>query len=319
MGEFNYLGSSYQSTNNPGQRVDGFWVPQDPSAPQVRQSLTEYAILPLGSQAVREQVWKHCEEDGVKLPRSILLYGARGTGKSMLVEAVEQATGALFFNLSPRNLEGKFTEKGGATKLLHMVFTVAREPEFGPSVIYIDEAEKICANTGKKKTVSEGPARFKKDLLTYIASLTAAEAVVIIGCSSTPWEGDDAAMRTTFERHLHVPYPRYGSLVVLWREFLYRALKAANTGIPDEFDVSSLAHVSAGYSAGSILHAIKSTLTERRLERVRARAAELLMDDDVVVVAPAAAAAAAVLLLLLLLLMLLLPLARHRRARERER
>ncbi len=47
--------------------------------------------------------------------------------------------GALFFNLSPANVEGKFTDKGGAAKLLHMVFTVAREPVMGPSVIYIDE------------------------------------------------------------------------------------------------------------------------------------------------------------------------------------
>jgi hypothetical protein len=47
--------------------------------------------------------------------------------------------GALFFNLSPANVEGKFTDKGGAAKLLHMVFTVAREPIMGPSVIYIDE------------------------------------------------------------------------------------------------------------------------------------------------------------------------------------
>ena len=304
VGEFNYLGSSYQSTNNPGQRIDGKWVPQDPSVPQVRQALTEYAILPLGSDAVRAQVWKHCADDGVKLPRSILLYGARGTGKSMLVEAVAQATGALLFNLSPRNLEGKFTEKGGATKLLHMVFTVAKDPAMGPAVIYIDEADKICANTGKKKTVSEGPARFKKDLVTYIQNLAAADAVVVIGCTSAPWDGDDASLRTTFERHLHVPYPRYGSLVMLWQEFLGSSLKAVDARLPDEFDVSSLAHVSVGcaharagawphvyphlcaptwphvspppppmrrphrYSAGSILQAIKSTLTERRLERV---------------------------------------------------
>lgn len=77
------------------------------------------------------------------------------------------------FNLSPWNVEGQFTEKGGAAKLLHMVFTVAKEPALGPAVIYIDNAEAMIAPTGKKKTVSEGPARFKKDLVTYMNSLTA--------------------------------------------------------------------------------------------------------------------------------------------------
>jgi hypothetical protein len=50
--------------------------------------------------------------------------------------------GALFFNLSAPNVDGKFTEKGGATKLLHMVFTVAKEPVMGPAVIYIDEVRR---------------------------------------------------------------------------------------------------------------------------------------------------------------------------------
>lgn len=66
----------------------------------------------------------------------------------------------------------------------------------GPSVIYIDEAEKICANTGKKKVVNEGPARFKKDLPTYISSLTADDAVVVIGCSREPWLGDEKSFKS---------------------------------------------------------------------------------------------------------------------------
>lgn len=45
-------------------------------------------------------------------------------------------------------MEGKFTDKGGAAKLLHMVFTVAREPVMGPSVIYIDEVSSDSFNCG---------------------------------------------------------------------------------------------------------------------------------------------------------------------------
>ena len=81
-------------------------------------------------------------------------------------------TGSVLFNLSPANTEGKFPGKSGATELLHMVFAVASEPNMAPAVIYIDEVDRILANLGKKKSVSEGPARFKKDLGTYINSLT---------------------------------------------------------------------------------------------------------------------------------------------------
>ena len=55
------------------------------------------------------------------------------------------ASDAIFFNLSAANVEGKFTEKGGSAKLLHMVFSVAREPNMGPAVIYIDEVSGVSA------------------------------------------------------------------------------------------------------------------------------------------------------------------------------
>ncbi len=57
------------------------------------------------------------------------------------------------------------------------------------------QVEKLCGNTGKKKVVTEGPARFKKDLPVYINSLTADHAVVVIGCSREPWLGDEKSLK----------------------------------------------------------------------------------------------------------------------------
>jgi hypothetical protein len=60
--------------------------------------------------------------------------------------------------------------------------------------------DKICGNTGKKKVVSEGPARFKKDLPTYINSLTADDAVLVLGCSREPWLADEKALKCVIAR-----------------------------------------------------------------------------------------------------------------------
>jgi SpoVK/Ycf46/Vps4 family AAA+-type ATPase len=240
---------------------------------QVRQNFTEYAALTLGSKVVRAKTWQFCGTNEMKAPRSILLYGARGTGKTMLAEALAYETDAMLFNLSPANVEGKFTEKGGAAKLLHMVFTVAKEPALGPSVIYIDEVEKMLL-TSKKKTISEGPGRFKKDLPTYLNTLAAEDAVFLVGCTREPWGGDEKAMRGVFDKMLYIPYPKYGSLVSLWTHLLNQALRPVGAVLPDDFDVSSLAHISIGYTAGSIVQAVKSTLTERRLERLDRRPLE---------------------------------------------
>lgn len=47
----------------------------DPSMAQIRQALTEYSILPLGSQFIHERA---------PYVKSILLYGAEKTGKTLL-------------------------------------------------------------------------------------------------------------------------------------------------------------------------------------------------------------------------------------------
>lgn len=110
----------------------------DPSMSQIRQALTEYAVLPLGSQYIHERA---------PYVKSVLLYGAEKTGKTLLTHAVANLSGANLFDLSPRNTDGKYPGKN-VNMMIHMVFKVART--MAPSVIYIDEAEKVFLSDKKK-------------------------------------------------------------------------------------------------------------------------------------------------------------------------
>ena len=56
-------------------------------------------------------------------------------------------SGANLFDLSPRNTDGKYPGKN-VNMMIHMVFKVART--MAPSVIYIDEAEKVFLSDKKK-------------------------------------------------------------------------------------------------------------------------------------------------------------------------
>eukprot|EP01138_Halocafeteria_seosinensis_P012954 gb/GECG01013232.1/.p1 GENE.gb/GECG01013232.1/~~gb/GECG01013232.1/.p1 ORF type:complete len:875 (+),score=137.06 gb/GECG01013232.1/:1-2625(+) len=285
-GEYNYLGTSYSASDKPSQRhpTKGYWMPCDPCASQIRQNLTEYAVYPLGCESLREEVSKYCSERNLGAPpRSILLYGPRGTGKTMLAQAVANATGAMFLNLSAGNTEGKFTGKGGPAKLLHMAFMIGKEAGMGPTVIYVDEVDQILAPTGKKKVAAEGPARFKKDLPTYIKNIKPNDPIIVIGCSSEPWNADQKALKGAFDRYLYLPLPDYATRRKGWINAIEERLKNASAAllpysdngshgsvgrIPEGFDISSLTQVSEGYTIGSILRTVRSTLTDRRIERV---------------------------------------------------
>lgn len=279
IGSFNLLGTVQHAAASRRDRF-GNWVPPDPSAAQLRQSLTEYGVLPLGSGFVRART---------PPVRSILLYGPHGSGKTMLASAVANETGALVLNLSPANLAGKFGGKTGPTKLAHMAFLLAKAPGLQPIILYIDECEQVFAagGGGKKKTAaaanSDSAVRFKKDFLTYIkAALEPTDRVLIIGTTSDPSVAEVKDIRNFFDKYLHVPYPDYAARVLLWK----RALDATVTkhakalGITDrasvrlaraELDISTLAHISEGYASGSIVRAVDTTLTSRRVESLDKR------------------------------------------------
>lgn len=89
--------------------------------------------------------------------------------------------------------------------------------------------------------------------------------------------------RGAFDRYLYLPLPDYATRRKGWINAIEERLKNASTTllpysgnenvgtvgrIPEGFDISSLTQVSEGYTIGSILRTVRSTLTDRRIERV---------------------------------------------------
>ena len=161
----------------------------DPSMAIIRQLVTEYIIFPLGSALVKKRV------DNIS---SVLFYGPPGTGKTLMVRAISTETNAVVFDMSPLNIEGKYTGKKEEEKLVASVMIVAKE--YQPSIIYIDEAEKVWpakkkkkGKKKKKKSDPSNPARIKKAMAKWRAKfLTDQTRVTIVGCTSEPAEGSKA-------------------------------------------------------------------------------------------------------------------------------
>lgn len=92
----------------------------------------------------------------------------------MFTRAMATELGALFFDLSPANLIGKFNKPGDIPYLLSKVKQIALLNQ--PSIIYIDEVELVVGTDkkkGKKKGKGAKGAAGKDDGETKGASMAA--------------------------------------------------------------------------------------------------------------------------------------------------
>jgi len=140
IGDFSKLGTV--------QQVQKDFMP-DPSLAHIRQAVTEFIAIPLGSSTVRE----YFANGDLPVNKSFLFFGPQGTGKTMIVRALQTQCNAIVFDLTPSNILEKYTDRTACKKLFRQVYTVAHEYE--PAIILMDEIDLVFP---KKRTSKEAKA-----------------------------------------------------------------------------------------------------------------------------------------------------------------
>lgn len=159
-----------------------------------------------------------------------------------------------------------------------IAMTMKAAKEFAPSIIYLDEAEKIFpakkkGKRGKKKGGAKkkskndpaNPARIKKTLIKWKAKwITDETRITLIGCSSEPENGSKKDFKKIFDRAIYFPFPDYNTARLMWKTFILEFGGQIGT----DFPLQTLASVSYGYSTGSIRSAVEFVLTADRVAKL---------------------------------------------------
>ncbi|MBD3303620.1 CDC48 family AAA ATPase [Candidatus Woesearchaeota archaeon] len=162
----------------------------------VRQELAEAVEWPLKHPEVFKRM-------GVKAPKGILLYGAPGTGKTLMAKAVAHESEANFISVKGPELLSKWV--GESEKAVREIFKKARQT--APTIIFFDEIDSLVPrrSASSDSHVSE---RVVNQLLTEIDGLEDLHDIVIIGATNRPDMVDTALLRPgRFDRIILTPAP----------------------------------------------------------------------------------------------------------------
>merc|ERR1712137_327287 len=122
------------------------------------QEIKESVELPLTHPELYEEV-------GIRPPKGVILYGAPGTGKTLLAKAVANETSATFLRVVGSELIQKYL--GDGPKLVCEMFRVAQE--HAPSIVFIDEIDAVA--TKRYDTTSGGEKEIQRTMLELLNQL----------------------------------------------------------------------------------------------------------------------------------------------------
>jgi len=170
---------------------------------EIKDRLKESIEWPLN----RPETFEHF---GIKPPRGIILFGAPGTGKTLIAKAIANEASANFITIKGPELISKWV--GESEKAVREVFKKAKQAS--PSIVFLDEFESIA---GVRRDNSGGGSdamnRVVNQLLSSMDGVESMEGVIVVAATNRPEMIDPALLRSgRFERVLHIPPPDKASI-----------------------------------------------------------------------------------------------------------
>jgi transitional endoplasmic reticulum ATPase len=201
---------------------------------EVKKELHEAVELPLEDPGSFTRL-------GIKPPRGVLLFGAPGTGKTLLARAIATESKANFISIKGPEIMSKWV--GESEKAVRMIFKKAKQ--VSPSIVFLDELDAIAPKRGGHFD-SGATERVVNQLLTSMDGLEDMENVMVIAATNRPDIVDPALLRPgRFDKLILIPVPDEASRM--------KILQVHTSNMPlEKVDLAGISKKLEGYVGADI-------------------------------------------------------------------
>jgi len=202
---------------------------------EVKEALKEAVEWPMKYRDAFERL-------GIKPPKGILLYGPPGCGKTHIVKALANESGANFISIKAGEILSKWF--GESEQRIREIFRKARQ--VAPCIIFFDEIDSIAPRRGLLGD-SHATERIVSQLLTEMSGIEELKDVVVIAATNRPDILDPALLRPgRFDKLIFVPPPD--------EKGRYEILKVHTKNMPlaKDVDLKEIAKRTENYSGADL-------------------------------------------------------------------
>lgn len=185
---------------------------------------------------------------GAKIPKGVLLYGAPGTGKTLLARAVAGEAGVPFFSISGSDFVEMFVGVGASR--VRDLFEQAKAN--APAIIFIDEIDAV----GRHRGAGMGGGHDEREqtlnqMLVEMDGFDANTGVILIAATNRPDILDPALLRPgRFDRQIAVDVPD-----LLGRRDVL-TVHAKGKPISEDVDLTAVARRTPGFSGADLANVL---------------------------------------------------------------
>lgn len=215
---------------------------------ETRSSLETIVYLLRHAEAVRKR--------GMSVPRSLLLTGAPGTGKTQIARVLANEAGITFRAYSTAQMKG--TVLGETAERVRKAFADARAA--APAIVYLDEID-VLARTRGAGMRDQYTDEFVGQILQELDGVVHSDAAVFLIASTNCQEQIDPAVHSRFEDTIEIPLPDLKAREAI----LTMLLSGKPVGAELLAAMEALAKASHGLSGRDLKNAV--TLAERATAR----------------------------------------------------